>query len=403
VRSKEEILRTLDHNGQLEGMPFMPEMLAFCGKRFRVFKRAHKACDTVFPTRSRRVHQAVHLETRCDGRAHGGCQAGCLIFWKEAWLKPVEGPIETPVVLNEQHEMNSALTKALTSLSSGESVASEDLILLAKPSKPSNGKGRGCTETDVWAAAKVSESHADQLRYTCQATQLPYATTNLSPWDIRQYIEDYGSGNVTTDQLFKGAIYSAYYNLSQAGIGLGRPMRWFYEKVSWLWGGARFPRTGGTIPVGDPTPAVSLNLQPGELVRVKSHDEILRTITAENKNRGMSWDAEMVPYCGGTYRVLTRVSQIIDERTGRMQTLKNPCIILDNVVCQAKYSGCRMFCPRSIYPYWREIWLERVTTESSPAGVGQKPVVAPITIDSGTNDTVNGQSDSRGLVEIGKE
>src|ERR1035438_3220535 len=90
VRSKQEILKTLDVNGQLDGMPFMPEMLAFCGKRFQVYKRAHKTCDTVFPVRGRRVDQAVHLETRCDGQAHGGCQAGCLIFWKEAWLRRVD-------------------------------------------------------------------------------------------------------------------------------------------------------------------------------------------------------------------------------------------------------------------------------------------------------------------------
>src|ERR1700677_168246 len=89
VRSKDEILRTLDSNAQLDGMPFMPEMFAFCGRRFQVYKRAHKTCDTVFPVRGRRVDRAVHLETRCDGSAHGGCQASCLIFWKEAWLKPL--------------------------------------------------------------------------------------------------------------------------------------------------------------------------------------------------------------------------------------------------------------------------------------------------------------------------
>src|SRR5579863_5800546 len=92
VLSRAEVLATLDQYGQLEGMPFMPEMFAFCGQRFKVYKRAHKTCDTVFPIRGRRVARAVHLETRCDGSAHGGCQAGCLIFWKEAWLKRVEGP-----------------------------------------------------------------------------------------------------------------------------------------------------------------------------------------------------------------------------------------------------------------------------------------------------------------------
>ena len=38
VRSKEEILKTLDSNGQLDGMPFMPEMLAFCGRSSRFIR-----------------------------------------------------------------------------------------------------------------------------------------------------------------------------------------------------------------------------------------------------------------------------------------------------------------------------------------------------------------------------
>ena len=83
-------------------------------------------------------------------------------------------------------------------------------------------------------------------------------------------------------------------------------------------------------------------------------------MTLVYRNRGMLWDGEMVPYCGGTYQVLARVTRLIDENTGRMQELKYPCIILDSVVCQSRFSSCRMFCPRSIYPYWREIWLERV-------------------------------------------
>ena len=63
---------------------------------------------------------------------------------------------------------------------------------------------------------------------------------------------------------------------------------------------------------------------------------------------------------GGTYRVVKRVSKILDEKTGKMVEMKTPAIILNGVVCQARYSSCRMFCPRSIYSYWREIWLERV-------------------------------------------
>jgi len=337
VRSKEEILQTLGSNGRLEGMPFMPEMFSFCGKRFQVFKRAHKTCDTVFPVRGRRLHRAVHLDTRCDGSAHGGCQAGCLIFWKEAWLKPIR----------------------------------QNLLVSASPNngdKAHISTHATCTEQDVCTSAEIPDPMGGPPQYVCQATQLPYATTDLKWWDIRQYIEDYTSGNVGLWRMFCGLVYSTYYNLSNVRIGLGRPMRWFYDTFHPLWHGTLFPRKQGTVPDGQPTPKGTLNLQPGELVRVKSHQEILKTVGANNKNRGMYWDAELVPYCGGTFRVLKRVTNIIDERTGIMQEMKNPCIILDSVVCQSRYSACRMFCPRSIYPYWREIWLERVEPANSDRG-----------------------------------
>ena len=339
VRSREEILATLDEKGCLENMPFMPEMFAFCGQRFRVYKRAHKTCDTVFPVRGRRVDGTVHLETRCDGQAHGGCQAGCLIFWKEAWLIPISGSSPGDAVPRVE-------------------VHSGDI---------SAASAAGCTESDVWARAKASDADGGEPVYTCQATQLPYATADLAWWDIRQYVEDYWSGNVGLWHVLCGLVYSTYYNLSQAGIGLGPAMRWFYDKFHVLWRGTQFPRKRGTIPEGQPTPTTTLNLQPGDLVRVKSQEEILRTLNTDSKNRGLLFDAEMVPYCGGTHRVLKRVTKILDEKTGKMQEMKNPCITLDSVVCQSRYSECRMFCPRSIYSYWREIWLERIALSASDA------------------------------------
>jgi hypothetical protein len=350
IRSKEEILETLDSNGQLDGMPFMPEMFAFCGKRFQVYKRAHKTCDTVFPVRGRRVDRTVHLEIRCDGQAHGGCQASCLIFWKEAWLKPLSG--NSPDV---------------------------DLIHIEGHS----GDGRaasaaGCAESDVWDRAQVSKPNRKAPTYSCQATQLPYATTHLAWWDIRQYVEDYRSGNVSFWRIICGLVYATYYNISQAGIGMGPVMRWFYDKAHPLWRGTQFPRKPGTIPLGQPTPTEMLNLQPGELVRVKSHQEILQTLNTDGRNRGLVWDAELVPYCSGTYRVLKRVTKILNEKTGEMQEMKNPCIILDSVACQARYSDCRMFCPRGIYPYWREIWLERATV--IPAAPPPEPINEPVEI-----------------------
>jgi len=344
VRSKEEILATLDERGRLENFSFMPEMLVHCGKRFQVYKSAHKTCDTVFPVRGRKVNRAVHLETRCDGSAHGGCQAGCLLFWKEDWLKPVSGP----------HDPDAP----------AKSETWQD---------PTLQSGKGCTELDLWSSVSTPSPEDGAPIYSCQATQLPYATGDLAWWDIRQYLRDYTSGNVGLWRILCGLAYAGYYNLSQAGIGLGPVMRWFYSKTHRLWGGPMWPRKQGNIPAGKPTPAASLNLQPGELVRIKSHDEILRTLTTEGRNRGMTWDAELVPYCGGTYRVLRRVTKIVNEQTGRMQEMQNPCIILDSVVCKARYSACRMFCPREIYSWWREIWLERVEPNSAGTTETENP------------------------------
>jgi hypothetical protein len=335
VRGKEEILATLDAKGELDGMPFMPEMFAFCGKQFQVYKRAHKTCDTVFPVRGRRVHSAIHLDTRCDGSSHGGCQAGCLLFWKQAWLKPLGSP--------------------------RSSVAQPPRSQAASPA---------CTESAVFAASQVDPGEGS-LRYVCQATRLPYATTELNWWELGQYFEDYSSGNITLWQLFCGAVYFLYFGIYNAGIGLGRPMRWFYDKFHALWRGTPFPRKNGVIPSGEPTPAERLDVQPGELVRIKSYDEILQTINTANLNRGLYFDAEEVPYCGETHRVLKRVTKIIDEKSGKMIDMKTPCVVLDSVICKSRFSECRLFCPRSIYAYWREIWLERVDAAPPASTSGQ--------------------------------
>jgi hypothetical protein len=184
-------------------------------------------------------------------------------------------------------------------------------------------------------------------------------------------VEDYTSGNVGIPRLLCGAFYTAYYGLSQAGIGLGPVLRWVYQHTYWLWHGVPWPRTAGPIVANQPTPTGTLDLKPGEWVRVKPHSEIIKTLNVNSKNRGMGWDAEMVPYCEGTYQVKRRVEKIINEKTGKMIWMKNPCIILDNVVCQSRYSTCRMFCPRAFYSYWREIWLERVESKESRAVVGE--------------------------------
>jgi hypothetical protein len=338
VRSKAEILGTLDNNGQLEGLPFMPQMFRYCGQQLQVYKRAHKTCDTVNRAAGLRLSNGVHLQLRCDGAAYGGCQAACLIFWKEEWLKPLLG-------------------RTIQVAYAEKSTRRQDDDVAVEPR---------CTEEDVLKATRVDQPGEDP-RYSCQATQLPYCTSPLPWWDIRQYVEDYTSGNTTLSRMIRGFIYSLYYYGSQSWrLRLGRPARWLYDRFQAVRGGIPFPRTRGTIPLGEPTPTCVLDLRPGELVRVKSFKEILATLDTSNKNRGLFFDAEAVPYCGGTYRVRTRVNNFIDEKTGKMKSLRTPAVILDDVWCRSGYSDCRMFCPRSIYTWWREIWLERVSETDNP-------------------------------------
>ena len=93
VKAPDEILRTLDAEGALDRLPFMPEMMEFCGKRFRVSRRVVKTCSSG-PTPTMRVFRAndvVLLDgLRCSGAHHDGCQKACALFWREAWLRQVE-------------------------------------------------------------------------------------------------------------------------------------------------------------------------------------------------------------------------------------------------------------------------------------------------------------------------
>jgi len=48
-RSKHEILATLDKSGRLEGLPFMPQMLKYCGRSFKVRSRTRHATPSTAP------------------------------------------------------------------------------------------------------------------------------------------------------------------------------------------------------------------------------------------------------------------------------------------------------------------------------------------------------------------
>lgn len=297
IRSLEEIVATLDYRGELDSLPFMPEMDALCGRQARVFRRVDKIFDWITSSGLRRMRDTVILQDlRCDGADHGGCQADCPILWKEAWLRRASAKQELPVT---------RVPGAAARL-------------------------------DLRQFTRRIDPETFETRFVCQLSKLPEATTPTRWNDPRNLLREYLTGNVRIGPF-----------LAFIAIVL-------FNSVQRRFGGARFPVLGTSQ--SQKTPHAELNLQPGELVRIKTKHEIERTLNAQFKNRGLWFDKEMTRFCGGTHKVRARVDRQIDERSGKMVTFSNPCITLEGVTATGEYFE---FAPLDERIYWREIWLER--------------------------------------------
>ena len=313
VLSPAEIYATLDDRGMLEGLPFMPEMLAFCGRRFVVNRRASKICDTMYTSRSRHMSETVLLEDlRCDGSGHGGCQAECRLFWKEAWLRRVGSNDRSRAPTVGDQAAADALANVVTGNASRQTSADQQPM---------------------------------RLQYVCQATEHFRASVPLRTWDPRPYVREYTSGNV--------GLWRFLSVVARALVQ--EPLRRLRFRGA-------FPLRG---PHTEPPLRTPLGLRLGELVRVKTRDQIATTLTRDGVNHGVWFDDENLPYCGGTYRVRARITRLIDEHSGQLKELRNDWVALENVVCSGEHSLGRWFCPRAFPVQWTEEWLERV--EGQPA------------------------------------
>ncbi|WP_157201845.1 hypothetical protein [Massilia sp. Root335] len=147
VKSPSEILETLDEDGKLDGLPFMPEMVAYCGSCIRVHRSARRTC--VVGHGFREMKDAVFLQdARCDGSFHDQCHRACLLFWKQEWLTPAGAiPVAQPAPAWSAH--------------------------------------------DAAAAARLRRLPTrDGERYVCQSTALESATTALHRWDVRPLLRE---------------------------------------------------------------------------------------------------------------------------------------------------------------------------------------------------------------------
>ena len=94
VRPVQEIRETLDDAGKNDGLKFLRPMQRHCGETHRVLKRVKYILDDRTHV-VRKTRNTVLLEgVICDGRGIYGredCDRSCFFFWKEAWLRRVDG------------------------------------------------------------------------------------------------------------------------------------------------------------------------------------------------------------------------------------------------------------------------------------------------------------------------
>jgi len=177
VKSPSEILQTLDAEGTLDQLPFMPEMVRFCGKRFHVSRRVVKTCTSGARSTMRGFSPddvVLLAELRCSGDKHDGCPKACMIFWREAWLRRVEDA--------------------------------------AIPSKMGSGDGE-----QLRARLKIS---TDPNTYFCQASELLKATKELSRWQrISKCFREIRSGNCSTLQMAQRIGIWLFWRIRRVFLG----------------------------------------------------------------------------------------------------------------------------------------------------------------------------------------
>ncbi|HJZ80509.1 MAG TPA: hypothetical protein VKD91_09190 [Pyrinomonadaceae bacterium] len=169
VRSWPEIAATLDRNGTFEKLPFMPEMLSYCGRQFRVSRQAFKTC--VDDQEMRQLGGTVLLEeVRCNGKSHGGCGKACLIFWKEAWLKRAGAPAAAPG--------------------------------LAEPN---------------FTLGDLKQLALQDGRFFCQSSEIVKASTPLPWWEPKQYLWDLSRNRMPWAQWLKSVTIAIYNKVAHLG------------------------------------------------------------------------------------------------------------------------------------------------------------------------------------------
>jgi hypothetical protein len=112
----------------------------------------------------------------------------------------------------------------------------------------------------------------------------------------------------------------------------------------------------------EPTSAVTgaaptVALAAGDLVRVRSREEIAATLDRWQELKGCAFLDNMWDYCGTTQRVLKPMERFLDERDYKVKKCRG-LVLLEGVICH----GTPVFgrCDRCCHLFWRMEWLQKI-------------------------------------------
>ncbi len=100
-------------------------------------------------------------------------------------------------------------------------------------------------------------------------------------------------------------------------------------------------------------------LKAGDLVRVRSEEEIESTLDHHHKHKGCLFMYEQRPYCNTEQRVLKVMERFVDERDLKVKKCKG-IVLLEGNMCPGTRGWGR--CDRACFMFWREEWLEKIDT-----------------------------------------
>jgi hypothetical protein len=100
-----------------------------------------------------------------------------------------------------------------------------------------------------------------------------------------------------------------------------------------------------------------LSLKKGDLVKIRSVEEINKTLNDKSRFQGCEFMNTMWQFCGQKFMVLKRVDKILDPWTNKLRKCKN-LVILEGLMCHGDPTHAAS-CDRTCLYYWNEAWLEK--------------------------------------------